>query len=159
MPHQRCGACDHDEHEAIDAALESGASMRKVADRFGLAVTTIFLHTHHDDDKKKPVNIGVLKRIDKEIAMLKAAQTKAKRSKNNGLALNLSKEIRNWFTLRVKAVTAEAIAGAQSQESDHEAITAQEALALARSVIESQLDSDEVRSWLRSLLDRIPPIQ
>ena len=159
MPHATCIVCLHPELEAINAALESGASVRVVARRFGVSHSVIHTHRHHDDAKKKPINIGVLKRIDREISTLHVAQNKARKRKDNEMSLKLTREIRTWFTLRAKTVAAEAIAGAQDHQSDHEAITAQEALSLARSVIESQLDSDEVRSWLRSLLDRITPIQ
>jgi hypothetical protein len=153
MPHAVCGACKHPEAAAIDAAIKAKAPLRVVAKRFRLSLTTIFLHSHHDDAKKSRINIGQIARIDKEIAQLRAAASRAKRRKNNELALNIAKELRSWFQLRVKA---EIVAGAQqAKQADQQAITPAEALGLAQAVIESQLDSVEVRSWLKALSERI----
>jgi hypothetical protein len=149
MPHRKCAACEFD--EAIAIARKSGASMRALAERFNLPLTTIFEHLHHSENAKSPINIDEIERIDKEIAELRAAQNRAKRNKRNVEALAIQREIRSWHVLRTKATT---IAGAQAQPN--EPITPAEALALARAVIEAHLDDVEVVAWMRSLLDRVP---
>jgi transposase-like protein len=152
VPRRRCRACDHAEHDAIDAALKAGGSLRTVAKRFGLAPHTVFLHTHHDDTKKTPISKGETARIDKEIQRLHWAQNRAQRRKDNALALQIARELRNWHGLRLKAVAIDAARPSEQLE----AISLAEALELARGLVEGALNDPEVVSWLRSLLERLP---
>jgi hypothetical protein len=152
MPRQKCGACEHDQKAAIDAAIKSRAPLRAIAKQFGLSVNTIFLHSHHDDEKQSRKNIGEIARIEKEIVKLHAAQNRAKRRKNSTEALAISRELRNWHSLRLKAV---AIDAARVEQADT-SISPVEALQLARSVVEANLHDQDVLSWLRSMLERVP---
>ena len=156
MPHRRCSACDHPDHEAIDLAIKSSAPLRAVAKQFGLSLGTVFQHSHHDDHKQRRTNTGETARIEKEIARLHGAQNRAQRKKNTLEALAIARELRAWHGLRLKAAAIDA--AKPSQQSD-QAITPQEALSLSQSVIESMLADPAVQEWLRSLSERLGATQ
>ena len=151
MPHATCSVCKHPELEAIEAALNGAASVRVVAGRFGLKKSSIDRHRHHGAPKK-PSNTGDVSKIDVEIRKLRAAQKRAERRRDNALSLQIAKELRSWFTLRVKA---EALEGTRQTAQTAE-VTAIEALAMAQTLIEASLDDAEVRAWLHTLAERVP---
>jgi hypothetical protein len=153
MPHQQCTVCLHADRPAIEAALESGASVRAVARQFGLKHAAIDRHRHHDRNARTRMNIGSLEKIDAAIKKLRQAETNARKRKDSSMALQIAKELRSWFTLRVKA---EAISGPREVQQA-EQISRPEAVAMARSIIEAEATSGstETIEWLRGLLERV----
>jgi hypothetical protein len=155
MPHQKCGACKHQEVAAIDEAIKAKGSIRTVAARFGLSASTIFVHAHHDDAKKPNKTKGEVANIDRDIAQLRAAQSRAKRKKNGREVIAIARELRSWHLLRLKAVAIDAARPTEKTEP----IGGEEARQLAQGIVESQLDNPDVQAWLFSLLERIPGAQ
>ena len=149
MPHVPRRVVSDDDRQAIKVAHKGGASMRALAERFCLPLTTIFEIVHESDDVNEQQNADEIREIDREIAKLRADETRAKRKKRNAEALAIGREIRAWFVLRTKAL---AVAGARTQAG--EPISASEALGLARSVIEANLSDPDIVSWLHALLER-----
>jgi len=152
IPHQTCGACKHPELEAIDAALKSKLPLRAVALRFGLSVSTVFAHAHEGDAKKSHKNTGEIARIDKEIIKLHGVQNRAKRKKNVRETLAVARELRSWHGLRLKAVAIDAARPTEQLQPLSQA----DAMAMARTIIESALGDPDTVLWLRSVLERIP---
>jgi len=152
MPHQQCSVCRHENLEAIEVALKSGASVRVVAGRFGLSKTAVDRHRNHGKHEMDRINTGELQRIDAEIAKLHRAENRAKRRRDNAGALQIARELRSWFTLRVKA---SAISQA-SQVPQGEQMSHGEAVAMARTIVEAEVTSGsaETIEWLRGLLER-----
>jgi hypothetical protein len=153
MPKPRCSICRHPQLTEINAALKGGTSVRKAAARFGLSTAAIGRHRLEDERAKTRVNIGDLAHIDEEIQKLKRAQNRAKRKRDGSLVLQIAKELRNWFVLRSRAEVAEI--GVASAANKEDQLTPGEALALARSVVESQLGEPEVRAWVLALAERL----
>lgn len=153
MPHQQCSVCRHPKREEIDAALAGLESVRAVAKRFGISPAAADRHHHHDDNKKKRMNTADLTRIDAEIRKLHFAQTAARKRRDNTVALQIARELRSWFTLRVKA---SAVSQA-NQVQQNEEIGRVEAIAMARLLIESEVaaGSAETVAWLHALLERV----
>jgi hypothetical protein len=154
MPHQTCIVCRHPELAAIENALKAGASVRVVAKQFGVSHSVVHTHRHHDKGVKSRKDVNSFERIDAEIRKLRHAETAAKKRKDGALALSISKELRSWFTLRVKA---EAIAGAVGESQQPQQISRAEAVATAKAIIEAEATSgvSDVVVWLRELLERI----
>jgi hypothetical protein len=156
VPKPRCTICLHPEKQAIEETLKAGESVRKTAARFGLSSTAVNRHVHEGDHAKTSVNSGQIARIDAEIAKLKRAQTRARKKRDSAGVLAIARELRNWFVLRQKAeITEIAMAGDAASGAE---IPLRDAVAIAKSVIESQLNDHEIQSWLRSLLERIPAV-
>lgn len=149
MPHASCSVCKHDQLEAIDKALLSGASLRATAKQFRLTHAALHRHRHHGAPGQSRKDIGSFERIDREIRKLRHAETAAKKRRDSTAALQIARELRHWFTLRVRA---EAVDDAGKVEPPE--LSADEALALAKALIESRLDDPDVVVWLRWLLNR-----
>jgi hypothetical protein len=153
MPHSRCTICTHPERQAIEAAREAGDSLRKLAKRFGVSYQTVHLHAHEDDRATTRINTGQIAHIDEEIKKLTRAQNRAKKKRDNDQVLAISRELRNWFLIKQNAETA-SMATAEFKEKAED-ISPREALGLAKSVIETQLQELEVHVWLLGLADRV----
>jgi|SRR5690348_12428545 len=153
MPHQHCSICQRDDHEEIDIALASGQSLREVARQRGVSKSAIERHRNHARSVRRPMDARELARIDLEIRKLHCLETAAKKRKDGALAIKIARELRNWFALRTKA--AAVLQAAEVQKEDSVAITPAEALALAKSVVESRLDDAEARAWIFALADRL----
>jgi hypothetical protein len=153
VPRQQCTVCLHADLPAIEAALKSAASVRAVAGRFGLSKTAVDRHRNHGKHERDRINTGEIDRIDREIAKLHRAENRAKRRRDNAGALQIAKELRSWFTLRVKA---EAISGAREVQQTQQ-MTHGEAVAMARTIVEAEVTSGsaETIEWLRGLLERV----
>jgi hypothetical protein len=149
MPHVSKRPISDEAKKEIRLAYKGGVSMRPLAERFNLPLTTVFSVIHEAGDANAQQNIEEIREIDKEIAKLRADQRRAKRKNRNTEVLAIGRELRNWFVLRTKAT---AVAGARAQ--DTEAISPAEALQLAKSIIETNLTDQDVIAWVRSLLDR-----
>jgi transposase-like protein len=152
MPHATCTVCTHHELQSIEVALKGGGSVRAVAKRFGLSPAAVDRHKHHDEYEKTRVNTGEIARINAEIRKLHLAQTNARKRRDNELALQIARELRNWFILKRKA---ELASGTASDSGSQEQLSPGEAVLLARSVIEARLDDPAVREWLLQLVERI----
>ena len=137
MPHQQCTVCQHENLEAIELALKSGASVRAVARQFGLRHAAIDRHRHHDRNSRIRMNTGSLEKIDAAIKKLRQAETNARKRKDSSMALQIAKELRSWFTLRVKA---EAISGPREVQQT-EQMSHGEAVAMARTIVEAEVTS------------------
>jgi transposase-like protein len=137
----------------IDSLLLSGGSIRAVARRFGLSHAAVHRHQNHARHAKKSINTGEIARINAEIRKLHLAQTNARKRRDNELALQIAKELRNWFVLKRKAELARV--GTASESTKDEQLLPGEALALAKAVIESQLSDPIVLEWLLQLVERI----
>lgn len=151
MPHKRCTVCAHPECQAADTALARGDSLREVAQRYGFSKSSIERHARHARGQKSRLDSDELNRIDGEIRGLRVSQAAARRRGEAALVLRIAREIRQWHETRAKAV-AMFDANRHGEEST---ITPQEALQLARSVIEAHLNEFETKAWLRSLVERI----
>ena len=155
MPHPRCSICTHPKFEAINQMLQAGESVRVVAKQFGMSSAAVHRHQHEDDRKKPRINIGQIAHIDEEIKKLKRAEKRARKKRDTTGALAIARELRNWFVLRGKA---ELITSAiQTTETDSTPLSRGEAVSLAQALIESEATagSQEIRSWLTSLLERM----
>jgi hypothetical protein len=152
MPHARCSICNHPDLEAINTARKAGDPVRAIAKRFGITPASADRHFHHEEHEKNRQNIGQITRIDEEIRKLIRAQNRAKKKRDNALALQIAKELRNWFTLRTKA---EIAAIGTASENSPEQLSPAEALTLAKAVIESDLHSPEVVAWIEQLHARL----
>jgi hypothetical protein len=153
MPKKRCSVCNHSQVEAIDAALKSGESVRKTAARFGLSPTAISRHENHGKHAEARINTGQIAHIDEEIKKLTRAQNRAKKKRDTNQVLAIARELRNWFVLKQKAELA--LITTHGETPNGAEISPRDALALAKSVIESQLDDPEVQSWLTGLMERV----
>jgi hypothetical protein len=146
MPHVSCTVCGHRERENIDAALRKGSPpLRELALQVGLTHSALWRHKQH----LNPVKGAVVKDIPAEISKLRAAQTRAKRKGDTAAVLSISREIRAWLAMEAKAESAAAPGGRQEQE-----LTRGEAVAMAKAVIESELNAPDVSSWLKELFER-----
>src|SRR5258708_23407987 len=152
MPHARCSVCNHPPRGAIRAARRGGEPVRAIAKRFGLTPASTDRHFHHDEREKNRASIGEIARINAEIRKLHLAQTNARKRRDNELALQIAKELRNWFVLKRKTELASI---GTSSDSAGEQLSPAEALTLAKAVIESDLHSPEVISWVEQLHERI----
>lgn len=47
-----CSVCQHPERESIDHALSTGSTLRSIAAQYGLSVSALSRHGHHDRDTK-----------------------------------------------------------------------------------------------------------
>lgn len=153
MPHQPCTACLHPEKNTIDTALRKGTpSLRELAGRFGISKSALDRHRKHIDPAKARVGVGQIERIDAEIKKLIRAQTRAKRRRDNAGDLRIARELRNWFTLRVKA---EAAAASEPEKAAE--MTRAEAVATAKTIIEAEMSAggEEIFAWLVALLERV----
>lgn len=155
MPRKNCTVCQHPQHDDIDLALKAGESIRKTALRFGLTHGSVFRHMNHDKRTKTLINIGQIERIDEEIKKLIRAQNRAKRKRDAPQVLAISRELRNWFTIRQKAELASI--GTKEDTPESAQVAPHELIALARALIESRLDDPEVRAWLTGLHERVKP--
>lgn len=151
MPHQTCSVCRHSELQAINAALMGPATLRTLAEKYGLSKSALERHKNHSRNQKNRLDTDELARIDAEIRKLHHAETTAKKRRDGALALRISREIRNWHETRANAV---ALFAANRQTTD-EVISPAEALQLARAVVESHLSEPETRAWIRGLAERI----
>jgi hypothetical protein len=152
MPHQRSTVFVHPERLAIEQALDSGESVRAVAERFNLKPTSVHRYKNRERNAKARINTGEITRIDREINKLIRAQNRAKRKRNTTESLAIARELRSWFALRAKA---EVIASAAHTEQA--TLSRGEALALAQGVIESEVNAGgkEITAWLLALADRV----
>jgi hypothetical protein len=153
MPHATCSVCKHPEIEAIEQAIASGGSVRVVARRFGLTHAAVGRHRLHEKSRENRINFAQIARIDKEIKKLNSAERHSKKKRDTDSVLKISRELRNWLTLRAKY---EAITGAR-QAVETADISPAEALALARTLIENSLSDADVCAWLRSVAERTTP--
>jgi transposase len=153
MPHPRSTVSKHPDRLSIEAALVSGESIRSVAARFNLSSAAVNRYKNRERYAQTRINTGEIARIDREINKLIRAQNLAKRKRNTSDALAIARELRNWFGLRAKA---EVMASAVQTEQDS-TLSRSEALALARGLIESEVDADgkEIIAWLRALVERV----
>src|ERR1700728_429430 len=103
MPRKNCTVCRHPQHDAIDMALKARASLGETAKRFGLTKSALHRHLHHGERTKTLIDIGHIQRIDDEIRKLIRAQNRAKKKRDASQVLAISRELRNWFTIRQKA--------------------------------------------------------
>jgi transposase-like protein len=152
MPRQQCSVCRHPQLQAIDAALASRTSVRAIAKQFGVSPAAVDRHHHHEDHAKNRINTEEIVRIDKEIRKLHFAQTAARKRRDNTVALQIARELRNWHTLRVKAS-----AVSQAKTTQSEQLSRSEAIALAEALIESEVTAGnpEVIAWLSAVLERV----
>jgi hypothetical protein len=130
--------------------------VRKVAKRFGVSPAALDRHRHHDDPKKNRQGTDEIKLIDKEIRKLHHAETAARKRRDNAGALAISRELRNWHTLKSKLL------GSMTPEKDAPAasVSERDALQMAQSIIEANLSGDQrqqVCDWLTGLMERIRP--
>jgi transposase-like protein len=153
MPHQGCSICQHPDLASIEAALNAGDSVREVAKRFVVSPAAVHRHQHHGDRARNRINTGEMERINAEIRKLHLAQTNARKRRDNELALQIARELRNWFILKRKAELATLPI---ASENTAEGLSPADALQLAKSVIESRIDDPDVRAWLVGLVERIP---
>jgi hypothetical protein len=153
MPKQRCSVCRHPDVANIDTALKAGESVRKTAARFGLSPTAVGRHKLEDDRAKTSINTGQIAKIDDEIQKLKRAQNRAKKKRDAAGVLAIARELRNWFVLRQKAEIASIATTEASGKA--EALSHDEALILARSLIEGSLGDPEIQTWLEALVLRV----
>jgi hypothetical protein len=153
MPKKRCSVCNHPQVEAIDTALAGGDSVRKTAARFGLSPTAVSRHENHNKHAEDRINTGQIAHIDEEIRKLTRAQNKAKKKRDTNQVLAIARELRNWFVLRQKAELA--LITTPGEKSNGTDLSAHDALALAKAVVESQLDDPEVQAWLAGLTERV----
>jgi hypothetical protein len=123
-----------------------------LAKRFGITPASADRHFHHDEHEKSRQNTGHIARIDEEIKKLIRAQNRAKKKRDAAGSLAIARELRNWFVLRTKA---EIAAIGTASENSNEQLSPADALRLAQSVIEAQLDNSDVRLWLRGLIERM----
>jgi transposase-like protein len=154
MPHARCSICTHAQFDAIALMLKAGESVRVVARRFGLSHAAVNRHQHEDDRTKNSTNIGQTAKIDEEIKKLIRAQNRAKRKRDSAGALAIARELRNWFVLRQKAEVVEASTTAALTSGGE--IPLRDAVAISKSVIESQFADPEIQAWLTGMVERIP---
>jgi hypothetical protein len=151
MPHQQCTVCAHPDLASIDQALRSGTpSLRDLAKQTGLNASALFRHKQHAKVGKELTT----KHIPEEIRKLKIMLNSAKRRKDTPGALSISREIRAWMLLeaRTRPIVAQ----------DHaigDEMPLRDAVAIAKSVIESQLADLEIQAWVRSLIERIPAVE
>lgn len=153
MSRKNCTVCQHPQHDDIDTALKAGASLGETAKRFGLTKSALHRHLHHGERTKTLINIGQIERIDEEIKKLIRAQNRAKRKRDAPQVLAISRELRNWFTIRQKAE----LASIGTKEDTPESAPQQhELIALARAMIESRIAMDrEIQQWILALAERI----
>jgi leucyl aminopeptidase len=153
MPHPKSSVFLHPERLAIEAALDSGESVRSVAERFNLKPTSVHRYKNRERNAKARINTGEITRIDREISKLIRAQNRAKRKRNTTESLAIARELRSWFALRAKA---EVMASAAQTEQEDSTLSRSEALALAQGLIESEVNAggQEIIAWLRALVER-----
>jgi hypothetical protein len=150
MPRPRCSVCLHPELHAIDDALRRGVpSLRDLAKKVDVTSASLFRHKRHAIDDR-PVKGHVISNIRSEIGKLRQAQTAARKRRDIDTALSISREIRNWLALEAKTQSV------SRTETDTDALlSGPDALALAKSVIESQLADPALLEWLDGLQDRL----
>jgi hypothetical protein len=153
MPRKNCTVCQHPQHDDIDTALKARASLGETAKRFGLTKSALHRHLHHGERTKALINIGQIERIDDEIKKLIRAQNRAKKKRDAPQVLAISRELRNWFTIRQKAELASI--GTKEDKADTVQVQHHELLALAKALIESQLQDPDVQRWLLGLVERV----
>jgi predicted DNA-binding transcriptional regulator AlpA len=156
MPRADCTVCKHKDVALIDQTLKAGESIRKTAKRFGLSNAAIFRHMNHGEHAKSRINIGQIAHIDEEIKKLIRAQNRAKRKRNTSEVLAISRELRNWFVIRTKAEIVSIATKPDTTESAE--VPQHELIALARALIESQLQDPDVQRWLLGLVERIQAV-
>lgn len=156
MPRKPCIVCDHPDRETIEAALRAGSpSLRVLEKRFGINKTSLHRHQHHGDVSKARANVGQIEKIDEQIKRLKKAETLARKRKDTATALSIAKELRNWFTLRVKA---EAVQSLDSEKNEPPPMDKAEALQISMVLIDGELSGGkhpELYQWLQELSDRV----
>lgn len=147
MPRQTCTVCAHQERSAIDAAITRGSPpLREIAKQCGLSLTAVFRHKQHMVVAKA----STMKNIPEEIRKLRIMLAKAKRKGDTSGALSISREIRAWLTLEAKSQDVTA-----SDSGNAEELSRSEALALAKAIIEGQLEDPDVVAWLTGLMERV----
>jgi hypothetical protein len=147
MPHATCTVCKHEQRAAIDQALSDGSpSIRELASQTGLHRSAILRHKQHTAPDKLPAH----SEIPKEIAKLRKAQMAAKKRRDTGAVLAISREIRAWMLMKARTRTIRSNDGEKDQE-----LSRSEALALAKAIVESELRSPEVLSWVLELAERV----
>lgn len=157
MPHAACSVCQRPDVAAIDAALkEKVGSVRGLAKRFGIHGSALHRHLHHDDNEPVPEsadNTGEIARIRREIYRLGRAETAAKRRRDTGRLIQLSREKRAWHQLLIKA---EGFA-AMTATREEAVITHAEAISGALVLVEAELASgnQEVLKNLCNALERV----
>lgn len=152
MP-RTCTICHNAHRDAIEQALRNGRSIRAVSLQFGVTHGSLHRHMHHAERAQARANTAEIAAIDAEIRKLLEAQKRCKRNRDTSGALAVARELRNWFGLKAKA---EAIVSARVETTAE--LPLRDALAIAKSLIESQLDDAEVRAWLCELAERIAPV-
>ena len=148
MPRQSCTVCAHPALADIDQSLRTGSpSMRDLAAQCGLSKAALFRHKQH----AKVAKGSSVKNIPEEIRKLRIMLSKAKRKGDTSSALSISREIRAWLAFEATTQSVMLQDGAVADE-----IPLRDAVALSKSVIESQLADPDIQAWLRSLMERIP---
>jgi DNA-binding IclR family transcriptional regulator len=148
MARQRCSVCVHPDLAAIEASISSGTpSLRDLAAQCGLSKAALFRHKQH----AKVAKGSAAKNLSEEIRKLRIMLAKAKRKGDTTAALSISREIRAWMLMEAKT---RPIVSQDSAVSDE--MPLRDAVAIARSVIESQLDDPDTQAWLKSLMERVP---
>jgi hypothetical protein len=121
--------------------------MRDLAAQSGLTSSALFRHKQH----AKVAKGQSVKNIPEEIRKLKIMLNSAKRRRDTSAALSISREIRAWLTFEAKTQSVLPQNGAIAEE-----MPLRDAVAIAKSVIESQVGDPEIQTWLRSLVERVP---
>jgi hypothetical protein len=146
MPRQTCSVCKHPERADIEKAITSGTpSLRDLAQQCGLGLTSLFRHKQHMAVAKD----SSMKNIPEEIRKLRIMLAKAKRKGDTSSALSISREIRAWLAFEAKTRPI------HQDKTITDEIPVRDAVALAKSVIESQLDDPDVQAWLAGLTERV----
>jgi hypothetical protein len=145
-----CTVCASPDREAIDRALiTKTASLRILARQFSLGKDALYRHSKHTIT---PINMGSAD-IDAEIIRLRREQANATRRRDNGAALKLSAELRNWMALKVKSESFQA-----AEKPADQGLSRREALATAQQIIEMELTAGTLglREWLEDILASFP---
>jgi hypothetical protein len=148
MPRQTCTVCKHEQRPGIEAAITKGSPpLRELAKQCGLSLTAVFRHKQHMVVAKG----STMKNIPEEIRKLRIMLAKAKRKGDTSSALSISREIRAWLAFEAKTQSVMPQDGAIADE-----MPLRDAVAIAKSVIESQVADPEIQTWLRSLVEQVP---
>ena len=144
MPHPTCTVCLHADVQAINEALQRGQPpLRELAKQAGVTHSALYRHKQHAVFVKRLV----INDIKAEISKLRYAQTAAKKRRDMTTVLAISREIRNWKALEAKTRPIAPTDGANADD----ALSLRDALIVAKSLIESQLNDPDVQAWLESL--------
>jgi hypothetical protein len=110
MP-RKCTICSHTSHNEIDTSLLSSDSFRTIADRFGIAETSLKRHasnhlpailTKAEEAKEVTRADSLLEELKRLKARTYSIMDSAEKAENLGIALTAVREIRNSIELLLK---------------------------------------------------------